>query len=435
MLAAFVCVALTAAVVNRTHTPHAMAGTATGHAAAGHAATADEAEEWFCPMHSHVQSAHEGSCPICGMTLVRNSSPAAASDQDQFQVDPHIQQRMGLVVETVELLDFRPSLRVTAQVIADERRAVSLSPKVEGWIKRLGVSVVGQPVRAGQVLFEIYSPELQQRQRDYIDLLTRRDALLAAKSGGMGGAVGNTAPDLMLASIARERFRSRTRLAAADVPEAVLNDLEKVRRVHDVVAVLAEHDGVVTGIGARQGAYVTPAQTVVSYADLSDPWAELSINPELLALIRRDDEVELRSTVDAIAKASARIDTSLAVVDPVSRTARIRVPLPGAGSSFPPGTLLDAQIHLSARKALTLARDAVIHTGHGDFVIITEAAGHFRQAPVRVGAESGERIEVVDGLLPGQQVVINGQFLLSAEASLQASRQRLTSANHDHSGH
>ena len=180
---------------------------------------------------------------------------------------------------------------------------------------------------------------------------------------------------------------------------------------------------------------MTPAQTVVSYADLSDPWAELSINPELLALIRRDDEVELRSTVDAIAKASARIDTSLAVVDPVSRTARIRVPLPGAGSSFPPGTLLDAQIHLSARKALTLARDAVIHTGHGDFVIITEAAGHFRQAPVRVGAESGERIEVVDGLLPGQQVVINGQFLLSAEASLQASRQRLTSANHDHSGH
>lgn len=369
------------------------------------------------------------------MRLVKNHSSAAASHPDQFQVDIHVQQRLGLVVETVELLDFRPSLRVAAQVIADERRAVSLAPKVEGWIKRLGVSVVGQPVRAGQVLFEIYSPELQQRQRDYIDLLTRRDALLAARGGGMGVAVGNTPPDLMLASVARERFRSRTRLAAADVPKAVLNDLEKVRRVHDVVAVLAEHDGVVTEIGVRQGAYVTPAQTVVSYADLSDPWAELSINPELLTLIRRGDEVELRSTVDAMAKASARIDTSLAVIDPVSRTARIRVPLPGAGSSFPPGTLLDAQIHLSARKALTLPPDAVIRTGHGDFVIIAEAANHFRQAAVHLGAESGERIEVLDGLLPGQQVVTNGQFLLSAEASLQASQQRFTSASRDHSGH
>jgi Cu(I)/Ag(I) efflux system membrane fusion protein len=384
------------------------------------------------------------------MKLVRRSTPTAdphedpvhespvheaPAHEDQFQVTAEIRQRMGLIVETVELLDFRPSMRVAAQVIADERRAVSLSPKVEGWIKRLGVSVVGQPVRAGQVLFEIYSPELQQRQRDYIDLLTRRDALLAAKGGGMGGAVGNTAPDLMLASVARERFRSRTRLVAADVPEAVLNDLEKVRRVHDVVPVLAEHDGVVTGIGARQGAYVTPAQTVVSYADLSDPWAELSINPELLALIRRGDEVEMHSSVDAMVKASARIDTSLAVVDPVSRTARIRVPLPGAGKSFPPGTLLDARIHLSARKALTLAPDAIIHTGQGDFVIIAEAAGHFRQAPVHLGAESAERIEVVDGLSPGQQVVTNGQFLLSAEASLQASRQRLSSASHDHSVH
>jgi Cu(I)/Ag(I) efflux system membrane fusion protein len=365
------------------------------------------------------------------MTLVGRSSPVAAQD-GQFSVRAGIQQRMGVMVETVELLEFRPSLRVTAQVIADEQRAVNLSPKVEGWIKRLGVSVVGQPVRAGQVLYEIYSPELEQRQRDYIALLVRRDALLESK-GGM--AVGNAAPDLMLASIARERFRARSRLAAADVPDAVLADLEKFRRVQEVVPVIAEQDGVVTEIVARQGSYVNPAQTVLSYADLSDPWVELSINPEFLTLIRRGDEVELRSTVDDRTSVSARLDTSQAVVDPVSRTARIRVPLRGAGSRFPAGTLLVAQIHLSARQALTLASDAVIHTGQGDFVILAEAAGHFRQAPVELGAESAERVEVLAGLSPGQKVVTNGQFLLSAEASLQASRQRLTSASHDHSAH
>lgn len=453
-----------------------------------------ESAGWFCPMHPDVVSDHEGSCPICGMHLVkRDADPGASTEhqhdgahphpgadhnphadqleppdehhhhadehehlpqvQQQVHVPPQVQQRMGLLLDTVEPVDFQPSVSVAAQAIADAQRTVSLSPKVDGWIERLGVSVVGQPVHKGQVLFEIYSPDLQQRQRDYIDLLARRDTLLGAKGGGMG-AVGNTAPDLMLASVARERYRLRSRLLAADVPQALLEDIEKFRRVHDVVPVLAEYDGVVTGIGATEGAYVTPARTVVSYADPRAAWAELSMNPELLAQLGRAGEVELRSTVDGITRVSAQVDGSLAVVDAVSRTARIRVPLPAAGSSFLAGTLLEAELRMVVRTALVVASDAVIRTGHGDFLMVAGEADHFRQAPVQLGAESGDQVEVVSGLFPGERVVTNGQFLLSAESSLQASRQRLTRAHtagtqsrdgvdttnqphagHDHSGH
>lgn len=415
---------------------------------------ASVAGAWYCPMHTHVTSDHEGRCPICGMDLVQRKPEAQPTQTDAFYVDPTVQTRTGVVVETVQASMFRPAVRVAAQVVADERRAINLSPKVEGWIERLEVSVVGQPVRKGQVLYEIYSPELQQRQQDYLAILTRRDSLLAARGGAMGVPVGNTTPDLMLASVARERYRLRTRLLAADVPATVLESLEKYRRIHDVVPVLAEHDGVITSINAREGSYVRPGEPVLSYTDRQAAWVEVSMNPELLAQLQHGDEVELRSTVDSTAVITAPLNTDLAVIDGSSRTARIRFPISAKGSSFLPGTLLDAHIRMKARHAVTVQSDTVLRTGQGDFVIVAAENNHFRQAWVRLGAESEGRVEVLEGLSEGDKVVTNGQFLLSAESSLQSSWRRLTASHapesspnemashmgmhgggHDHSGH
>lgn len=393
----------------------------TGGAMPSHA-VAESAEGYYCPMHPDVTSDHAGNCPICGMTLVKTASGQVVPHDEQFHVSEALQQRIGVVTEPVARRPFSAGLSVPGQVVADERRAVSLSPKVDGWIKRLGVSVVGQPVRKGQVLFEIYSPDLQQRQRDYLDLLTRRDAL--TERNGMN-AVGNSAPDLMLASVARERWRARQRLAAADVPESVLLEIEQSRRVRDTVPVLAEHDGVVTAIGAREGAYVMPAQTVVSYADLNAVWVELLLSPEQLGRLQPRETVQLRATVDAQARASARIDARLAVVDPVTRQARLRVPLPTGSRGFLPGTLVQARIEPAPRELIAISKDAVLRSGRGDSVIVADGGGHFRQIPIELGAENDDWVEVRGGLETGQVLVVNGQFLLGAEASLQASRRRL----------
>lgn len=352
----------------------------------------------------------------------------AATHSDTFGVPVPVQQRLDLAFETVSSQELHPSLQVPGQIIADEQRAVNLSPKVDGWIRRLNVSVIGQPVKKGQVLFELYSPELQQRQRDYLDILTRRDALLAS-AGNMSTTLGSSAPDSMLASVARERYRIRNQLAAADVPDAVLDDLEKTRHVHDVIPVLAEHDGVVTNIGAREGAFVMPAQNVVSYADLSVAWAELSLEPDQLSGLRSGATAKIRSSIDPDLTVSARIDSSLAVVDPATRIAHLRVLLPNTRWGFPPGTLVAAQIEMPAHAALTVDADALIYTGHGDFVIApTDDPETFQQIPVHTGARSGSRVEIL-GLAAGQRIVTNGQFLLSAEASLQAIRRAAMQAH------
>jgi Cu(I)/Ag(I) efflux system membrane fusion protein len=229
----------------------------------------------------------------------------------------------------------------------------------------------------------------------------------------------------MMASVARERFLQRNRLAAADVPESVLADIEKVRRVHDTVPVLAEHDGVVTGIGAREGAFVTPAQMVLGYADLGVVWAELTLSPEQLDTIGQSARVALRPLGQPNIVETVSFNTSQAIVDPASHVARLRVPLRSKGNQFRAGTLIEADIRLPGRKAMMVRKDSVIRTGHGEFVIVADGGDHFRQVAVRLGAETREEVEVVSGLVPGQKVIVNGQFLLGSEASLQASRQRM----------
>jgi Cu(I)/Ag(I) efflux system membrane fusion protein len=314
--------------------------------------------------------------------------------------------------------EIHPSLQVPGRLITDERRTVRLSPKVDGWIRRLAVSGVGEAVHKGQVLFEMYSPELQQRQRDYLAVLTQRDALLAAQRG-MGATPEGASPDAMLASVARERYRLRSQLAAADVPEAVLDDLERTRRVHDIIPVLAEHEGVVTEVDAREAAFVTPAQTVLGYTDLSAVWAELWLQPDQLDGLRRGAAVALRSTIEPGPAVHVRIAAPLAVVDPATGVARLRVPVPVGSRGFLPGTLVDARMELPGHTALTIDADAVIYTGHGDFLIgAGTAAGTFELLPVQTGLRSGSRVEVF-GLAAGRRVVTHGQFLLSAEASLQ----------------
>jgi len=378
-------------------------------------------ESWTCPMHPDVAQRSPGSCPICGMDLVKADVAALGAGRQSFHIAEQTQRNSGVRTELVESRAFEPTLLVTGQVIADERRAVSLSPKVDGWIRKLGVSVVGQPVRRGQVLYEIYSPDLQLRQREYVEILGRRDTL-QAQSGSMKATVGGAAPEMMLGSVARERFRMRSRLVAADMPEALIDEVESSRRIKEVVPVLAEHDGVVTSIGAREGAYVMPSQVVLEYADLSAAWAEVILTVQQLGQLTGKDVISIRSQVDPNVELEVRIDPGAAVVDPATRTARIRLPIAKSRQAFPAGSLFEGEVRLKARPAIVVPQDAVIRTGAGAYVFVETQPSHFQQQKVMLGATTHGRTEVLKGLKAGDKVVVNGQFLLSSEASLHANR-------------
>jgi len=392
-------------------------------------------EIYSCPMHPEVLRHEPGNCPICNMKLVKAMAGGSDAANQPVHVDEATRMRMGVRTEAAALTQMHHTVSAYAAIAADESKSVVVTPRFDGWIKRLHVQGVGQTIRKGQVLYEIYSLELQQRQRDYIDLLTRRDALL-----GAGTQVGGPT-SAMLGSLAKERFKVRDRLIAADVPPEVIDVLEKQHRIFDVVPIRAAHDGIVTAISAREGNAVNPMQPILTYADNSRVWAEITLFPDQLGWIRNGDDIVLTSNYRNTGHLNAKVNLSTLQIDPVGRTAKLRVALPNAGAAFLPGSFADVTIRSQARRALAVPKDALIRTGHGDFVVVSGDGGYFRSVAVKTGLEDDQLVEILDGLSAGTRVATNGQFLLDAASSIQSMQRRQAAENaatadenHHHAG-
>ncbi|HCE08208.1 MAG TPA: efflux RND transporter periplasmic adaptor subunit [Oxalobacteraceae bacterium] len=384
-------------------------------------ADADTDAKYTCPMHPDIVQDHPGTCPICGMTLVKLANGETTKHSDLVHVDIETQQRMGVRLEPAAVTDMHRVINTFATISQDESRTVSVNSKVEGWIKHWYVQGVGQTVHKGQVLYELYSPELQQRQREYLDLLTRRDAM-QEKNKGMEMSGPNVA---MMGSLAKERFRVRDRLLAADIPRDELELLEAGRRVQDVMPVRATQNGIVTATSAREGSYVNPMQQLLVYTDNSRVWAEVTVFPDQMSWLKNGDEIVLTSGLDNTTQLKSRINLSTLQIDAASRTAKLRLPLSNVGDAFLPGAYAKAVIKSGVHRTLSVPRDAVIRTGHGEFVVVSEGNGHFRSVPVAIGIEDENSVEIRSGLTVGASIAVNGQFLLDAASSLQAMQSRL----------
>jgi Cu(I)/Ag(I) efflux system membrane fusion protein len=384
-------------------------------------------ERYTCSMHPQILQDHPGSCPICNMALVKVAGVArampdgAAQGADMVHVEPAAQQRIGLQLATASVVEMARKVGAFATISADESATISVNSKVEGWLRRMPLQGVGQPVRRGQVLYEIYSPELQQRQREYIDLLTRKDGLLG---DSMAIVSSNSS---MIGSLSKEKFRARARLIAADMSEDLVDLLEKSRRVQDVVAVRAAHDGLVTVLAMHEGNFVNPMQQILAYADNRTVWAEVSLFPDQLEWVKNGDRMTLRSGLDARVSQQARVNLASVQIDPQSRGAKLRFALDNARGAFRPGAFAEVEIEAGRQRALAIPRDALIRTGHGDFVVVAEADNHFRRARVTAGVDNGDLVAIGAGLKAGERVAANGQFLLDGAASMQALQARLAS--------
>lgn len=379
---------------------------------------------WACPMHPHILQDHPGSCPICGMDLVETEStehkeqPGGSAPGPLVTIDAATQQRMGVRLASLTTQSISREVQTYGNVTINESSMLNISPKIDGWIRKLYVTV-GQQVQAGQILYEIYSPELVQRQREYIELLQRRDQLL----DNVPELIGQNAQ--VAASLARERIRSREKFGYADVDEKTLELLEKNRRTVDVVAVRATRPGFVTQIGVREGNYVTPMINVLSMADVSKLWIDIALYPDQLEWIREGDKVTARLPHSSQPGITGRLKFASPVVDGTTRTVKARVVVNNPHSWLRPGAFVDVTIAARTHKALALPRSAVMRTGRGSQVMLARGDGHFVPAPVETGIESGDFVEITDGLQEGAQVAVNGQFLLDAASSLNDAAQRM----------
>lgn len=358
---------------------------------------------WHDPMVPQQKFDKPGRSPFMNMDLV----PVYADDkggEGGVAVNANVRQSLGMRMGTAELTELRQDLSAVGYVQADERRIARAEVRTQGWVERLNVRAVNDPVRAGQVLAEIYSPELLQAQEEY--LLARRMA---------NGA------DEPLARAARRR------LELLGMGSAALAKLEQTGVASRRVPLLAPISGVLTELGVREGAMVQAGTPAFTLTDLSSVWITVEV-PEAQAAVLRQGQ-RASATVQTLPgqRFDGRVDYIYPELNVQTRTVKARIVSPNPASALKPGMFANVLLAATVRKAVTVPTEAVIQTGTRTVVIVLEN-DRFRAATVRVGAETDGRTEVLSGLKEGEAVVASGQFLIDSEASLRGALARLDGA-------
>ena len=371
---------------------------------------------WVCPMHPEITQDHPGTCPICGMKLVE--SVAAGKHVHGIQIDSATEQQLGVRLARIKNDVIGQTIQTYGNVVIAENKTFSVQPKYEGWIKKLYVHSPGESVKAGQVLYEIYSPDLVTRQRTYLSSIERRKQLLQTIQ-----TTPDTENDTVM-DMAMDAAKDRLKLHQEEgVSVESIKSIEEKKEASDIVQIVAERSGVVSQINAKEGTFVSPSNSILTLADVSKVWADVVLYPDQVAQVKLGDGVTIKDA------AGQEIHSRLGFINPLASGNKViaRVELDNSRHSFRPGTFVDVTIQSQPHKALLLPRSAVMYTGQGSMVMLSRGEGHYLPVPVTTGIEHGEWVEIVDGLQPDCEVAINGQFLLDSAASMSAAAERMRS--------
>jgi len=446
------------------------AGTLAWYRHSGSGTSVRKADEYFCPMHPQIVRDKPGECPVCGMKLEkrlpRGASPPAAGASSpsarqilyyRHPMDPSVHSdkpakddmgmdyvpvyagdalgassvpgraAMTIPQERAQLLGIRSepvtagvsggTLRTVGHVAIDERRREVVQTKYEGYVETLYADFTGKPVRRGQPLLAIYSPELVAAQKEF--LVARGAQQRLGESSVPGVAKGSTE----LAEAARQRLRS------LDVSPDEIATLERTGAARRTITLRSPVSGLVIQKMAFEGMQVSPADRLYEIADLSRVWILAEVYEKDLPAVRvglparvvlpNRPGREWRGTVNFVSP----------TVKPETHTVEARIELSNADGLLKPDMFADVYLEGASTSALTVPQSAVVQTGERTLVFVDKGQGHYEPREVSIGERVPGGYRVRGGLVAGERVVVSANFLLDSESSIRSAIARASGSN------
>jgi len=366
---------------------------------------------WYAPMDPTYVRDEPGLSPM-GMNLVpKYADDSTKNEASVVRIDPVQVQNIGVVSEKVRVEDIGRSSRTVGILDFNADEITWVNTKFEGWIEKVYVNYVGQDVKQGQPLFEIYSPELVTTQEEYVRALGYRASLESSKREQTLKQA-----DSLVAS-------TRDRLVYWDISEEQIEELERTRSVQRRITILSPANGVVAEImeEALEGMYIRPGMNLYKIADLSTVWVHAAVYESDMPWIRKEQPavVTFRHEADRVFRGEVLF--LYPEVSRETRTLKICVEVPNPNGRLRPGMYADVVVHgPPVTDAIVVPQSAVIRSGERNIVFVDLGDGRFRPAEVKLGITgTGDRIQVIEGVVPGEAVVTQAQFMLDSESRIQ----------------
>jgi len=378
--------------------------------------TGKKIKYWVSPMDPTYIRDEPGKSPM-GMDLVPVYEEEGAQKEpaSTIRIDPVTMQNMGVRMGRVERKTLVKDIRTVGIITYDETKIFAVNTKFSGWIEKLYVDFVGDEVKKGQPLFEIYSPELVTAQEEYLLALEQYDRL----SNASYPRVRQVAEGLLKAS--------RTRLQYWDLTQEQIDQISSSGKIRKTLTVYSPATGVVTKKSAFEGHFVKEGEIQYEIVNLATVWVDVDIYEYELPWVKKGMSAEMKLAYIPGKPFKGRVLFIYPYLETKTRTARLRLQFANPNYELKPGMYADIFLKSTvAKSALVVPQEAVIFSGMRRIAYVSLGEGKFEPREIKLGLEgNANEYQVLDGLKEGEEIVLSAQFMLDSESRLQEAIQKM----------
>lgn len=371
---------------------------------------------WIDPMTPGYKSDKPGKSPFMDMDLVPVYEEAAAgapqgkpvAGYSTISVPPERQQAIGVQLGKVEVRDLTKTIRAVGRVTFDETLLHQVHAKFEGYVEDLYVDYTGKPVRKGQPLLSIYSPDLLATQQEYLLAVRARQQFRGSSNADLSR--GGT--DLYESA--------RQRLLLWDISPADLDRLEKTGRPRKALTLYSPVSGFVIVKNAVQGARVMPSDTLFEIAGLQRVWAVADVYESETPFVSVGSSARMSLSYLPGRTWTGKVTFIAPVLDEKTRTVKVRLEFANADGVLKPEMYSEVLLERPLGPVVAVPESAVLTTGTRSIVFVVRGGSQFEPREVKLGAKVDSYYEIREGLAGGEDVVTQANFLVDSESRLKA---------------
>lgn len=366
---------------------------------------------WTCSMHPQIKQDKPGKCPICAMDLIPLKTSGGSSDEmidpDAIQMSKEAVALANIQTTVVSRQNPIKDIQLYGTIQADERLSQSQTSHVNGRIEKLLINFTGESVRQGQTIATIYSPELLSAQQELLEAAKMQDVSPA------------------LVQAAREKLR------LWKLSDDQIAKIEESGIVSPLVDIRANTSGIVVNKKVSQGDYINQGNVLFDIANLSQVWAMFDAYEADLPFLKVGDKLEYTLQGLPGKTFAGKISFINPILDPTTRTAKIRVETANPGMQLKPEMYANAIIKAPLKQynnEIVIPKSAVLWTGKRSIVYIKQPnieSPAFILHEIELGPSLGDSYVVIDGIKDGDEIVTNGAFTIDASAQLEGKRSMM----------
>lgn len=364
-----------------------------------HDSTTQQTEKYTCPMHPQILRDEPGTCPICGMDLVRVSASGETSNDLMLSGN-----QMLLANVTTQRVTKRPvgeTIIINGTLTVDEDHSEVISSRAAGRIEKLYIKETGRSVRKGEPLYTLYSETLLTLQQEYL-LAKEQYELLGKTETRYKSFLEAATRKLLLYGLTSNQIQNLTGRNA----------------VQPRITFVAPLSGIVTEVSVAEGQYVAEGASFYRIEDIRSLWVEAELYPGETSLVKPGDKIK----VEVSGYESTPLDATVTFLSPEyranSQITIMRAEVANDQLRFKPGQQAQVFFTHSAKEAVAIPVDAVIRDASGTHVYVQSAPNTFRPRMVKTGIEGFDYVEIIDGLHEGDTIAATGAYLLYSEIIL-----------------